>query len=507
MHVPCDYTEWAFTFRWHIAFSYDRSLQIAFWLRKHGYDCQVIDWVNHFNHDELYSLIRKFVSNSTAIIAVSTTFLCNSGYKHSDGIVRRIPEQVVSAIQSIKSIMPNLKVVFGGHMSDRLPSWGIADATVMTYTGSSEDVFLEYLEHLVYGNPEPIGEIVETTIGQRPEYRMFYHSARNPKYNIEHDNFRFSTRDIILHGEPLPLDVSRGCIFACRFCSYLRMGKKKLDYVRGMDYIRDEIFYNHENFGSTNYFVLDDTFNDTEWKISEFYKMTQTLPFEIDYFAYLRADLLQRFSDTPYMLKDSGLLVAFHGLESLNPEASQVVGKAWSGKHAREYIPRLYHEIWKAGVAQHVNFIVGLPGETESDIFDTANWFIDNNLFHIRYNLLSLGGKNNREHRYSVLSEFEKNPEKYGFRFNETPFVFYGTPMTWGNRTWTVGKAAEVTNLVSSHVARHNKLLSWWLPIIHWYGFSKSDVLTKYQNEIDFESLRPTTEKFLQQYRDRLMSL
>jgi len=40
-------------------------------------------------------------------------------------------------------------MVLGGYMSDRVPSWGVFDATVMSYTSATEDILLEYVSHLV----------------------------------------------------------------------------------------------------------------------------------------------------------------------------------------------------------------------------------------------------------------------------------------------------------------------------------------------------------------------
>ena len=185
-------------------------------------------------------------------------------------------------------------------------------------------------------------------------------------------------RSYILPGEPLPLEVSRGCIFACRFCQLPHLGKKKLDYIRGMNYIEDELNYNYETFGTKNYYILDDTFNDTEIKLKAFYDMSHRLPFDLNYSAYVRADLVHRFPDMAYLLKDSGMSGVFHGIESFHPSASVLLGKGWSGKHGKEFLPKLYHDVWNREVAQHLSFIVGITGDTLENVWDTAKWFVDN---------------------------------------------------------------------------------------------------------------------------------
>ncbi len=397
--------------------------KIAHWIRKHGYMAQVIDFSNAWHEKNLYKLTKKFITPDTRILAISTTFFALDTYEWSDGSEdNRMPERLINVARRIKQEFPKIKIVVGGYQADLLSGFGVIDASIMSYTMASEDIFLEYLEHLTKGTPPPLGRLIFPKSKYLPnESRMWYDTARNPKYNIEDDDFRFIKQDCILPGEPLPLDISRGCIFACKFCQYPHLGKGKLDYIRGMEYIEQEILENYKNFGTTKYYILDDTFNDTEIKLQAFYDMTQRLPFKLSYSSYLRADLIDRFPNMAYLLKESGCFGAYHGIESFHPEASKLVGKAWSGKRGKEFLPKLYHDIWKGEVPQHTNFIVGFTGDTQKNIDDTVAWFIDNDMHSINFNYLSLFGPNNSNSIYTVQSEFDKNAEKYGYTFLEPP--------------------------------------------------------------------------------------
>jgi hypothetical protein len=177
----------------------------------------------------------------------------------------------------MKSIMihPNIKFVLGGYSSEHLYGSGLFDATIMSYTDASEDIFVEYLDFLFDKGTEPEFKLITKYFNSAGLPRKHYFTAKNKVYSIEVDDFKFTKQHAVLPGEALPLDISRGCIFACRFCNYPHLGKSKTDYIRGMEYVKEELIYNYENFGTTNYMILDDTFNETLVKMDAFYKMVE----------------------------------------------------------------------------------------------------------------------------------------------------------------------------------------------------------------------------------------
>lgn len=502
-----DVVFWNGGVRWETLSRYIGPYKVSHWIKKAGYSSQVIDFVDDLSEEQLLSASLKFVDNNTKIIAISMTFISNNLYTWQSGNYARIPEHCVLVLRKIRQAYPNIKFVVGGYMSDRVSGWNIIDATIMSYTTASEDIFLEYLEHLAKGSPKPMGQLILANFAKNTgikKHRMHFNQAHEPKYNIEYDDFKFVREDVILPGEPLPLDVSRGCIFACKFCQYPHLGKKKLDYIRGMDYIEQELIYNYETFGTDKYYILDDTFNDTEVKMQEFYDMTQRLPFDITYSAYLRADLIHRFPNMAHLLQDSGLYGAYHGIETFHPKASKLVGKAWSGTHAKEWIPKLYHDIWKSKVPMHTNFIVGITGDTKENVESTADWFIDNQLHSIQFNTLGLFGPTSNTSRYSVLSEFDKNAEKYGYTFTSAQSEQY---RHWKTDNWTTSSAASMVKKVTKKIKPYKKINTWAIQSLLWYGYSKSYLETTPHKEMPWLSFRDESKALLDLYYTKLMAL
>ena len=469
--------------------------KVAHWVRKHNYTAQVIDFIDKISEDVLYNITKKFINPNTIVLGLSTTFLSLTLHTHSDGHKRNIAEHILNVLKRIKLENPNIKIVLGGYQSDTIQDYGVIDATIMSYDEASEDIFIEYLDYLSKNSIPP----------QSYDYsnRPVYHKANNPKYNIEVDDFKFTKQDCILRGEPLPLDVSRGCIFKCSFCRYPHLGKKKFDYVRGMNYLKEEMLNNYHEFGTTSYLILDDTFNDTEIKMQLFHSMVKSLPFEITYTAYLRADLIHRYPNMTHYLKDSGLFGAFFGLESLHPVASKIVGKAWSGKHAKEYIPELYHSIWKGQVPIHTNFIVGLTGDTQENINDTAKWFIQNKLHSINFECLGLYGPDQTTNR-TIKSDLDKDPSKYGYT------LFYADDNislpTWKNDAWTLDSAFLATTRARAAVRVYDKIRVWSIPIAMWYGADKKFILSK-TTANNYSTFAKTTADKLNEYINLLMKI
>jgi radical SAM superfamily enzyme YgiQ (UPF0313 family) len=469
-----------------VLYRYIGPYKIADWVRKHGYSAQVIDFADHFDENDLWELTTKFITKDTSVLAISTTFLSQQKYKTDRGI-QRLSEPILHVMARIKKEYPYIKVVLGGAYSEMIGGWRLLDAAVI---GKGEDIFLELLEHYKKGTPPP-KSVRKIPAWGKTVVEQFY-EANNKKYNIEVDAFRFAKNDCILWGETLPLELSRGCIFKCKFCQYEDIGKKKLDYLRSIECVREELIYNFENYGVTNYHILCDTFNDTTYKVDQWYKMSQSLPFKLNYSCYLRADLIHRYKDTGHQLYEAGLFGAFHGIESLHPKASHLVGKAWSGKHGREFIPELFHDIWNGQVTQHLSFIVGLPYETKEDILGTVEWFKENKLHAIRFPNLVV-----HKNVWRSSSEFERNAEDYGFKFYDDK--------NWNNGWWDSKEAEEYSAFLDQKMYEITKVNNWEAINLLSYGYSKDYILTK--NKKEYTDLGYRVDLKLNEYKNLLKNL
>lgn len=462
------------------------AYKIARSLRKEGYACQVIDFVNFMSEDDLIYLLKKFINPETKILGISTTFLT---------VDYKLLNHVVNAINYILDLYPNLKLVVGGAHS-KIPTEinNITRKNYVCVVGYGEDIILELINFYNLKGPEPVFELHTTPQG----IHRVYTSARVVKYNIETDDHLFSEQDCILPNETLPIEISRGCIFKCKFCNHLLLGRGKLDYLRDIELVKEQLIHNYEKWGTQNYYVICDTFNDTEYKMKMWHKMISELPFKIKYVSYLRADLLERYSDVPYMLAESGLMSCFHGIESLGP-GSKVVGKGWSEKRAREYIPDLYHNVWKKQVYQTIGIIVGLPGDTKETYLETLDWFEQNDLYCLDPSPLHMWKTAVNKNK----SEFERDYEKYGYYFPDN-----NRPTFWKNDYWDQGQAVQLLRDTHLRLRKISSFLgSWFTMIPLQYGYKKEQLSKENESLLSDYKLTILANEYLSKYIEKLKSL
>lgn len=347
--------------------------QLAHWLRSNGVECQVIDFCQWLPADKLVELSSKFITSKTKWIGISTSFLKDE---------KNLPPTLLSAIKILKAEYPWLKIVSGGPRAGEIKKEENLIDTVLH--GEAEDSLLQ----LVKGH------------------------NLSPKFDITKLNHRFVHQDCIIPGEVLPIELGRGCIFKCKFCGHHNLGKAKNTYQRAMHLVEEEIAYNWDNFRTTHYNFLDDTVNEDPQKVYGLSMLPAKTGVDIKWNGYLRADLVWSKPESAEQLRRSGLKTCFFGIESLNPKSSGAIGKGWSGRHAKSFLPELYHNLWGGEISIWCNHIIGLPYETPATLIDSYNWCKDNNFGSHYFTPLTL-----YEGRTTVQSQFSKNYASYGYKF------------------------------------------------------------------------------------------
>lgn len=381
--------------------------KLACELRKVGITCQVIDFTSDFDQDQLSQILEKFVKTAK-VVGFSTTFAVKFNTENllGDFNLANI-EKIVDYANALE-----IKVVFGGakvnHAKDLFGKRGSA-----YFQGYADHSFIEYCKSIIFGTLfDPL---------------LFTSDKTGELYDFKNSSFRFDKSDVIKHGEVLPLEISRGCIFKCKFCASPLTGKKKLDHVRDFKLIRDELIYNFDNFGTHLYIVLDETFNDSVEKMEMFYDAIKDLPFK-DYLyfsGYIRHDLLARDFERQIAILDKLNFRYFqYGIETLCWDSGKAIGKGMNPIDTIDFLRRMKHENSRRPpnkkFFQGSGMITGLPNENIEEISENLQIIIDEGLIEsLVFTALQIDKK------LTFNSEFEKNLSQHGYSKSDKGSIFW----------------------------------------------------------------------------------
>ncbi len=397
--------------------------------REHGYTVQVISKIQLIDLEELISLCEEFMDKDT-VIGLGTSLLIYPFENYTkEGFENNLSKKSVlykmlTVIEHFRSKY-NSKVIVGGAQAIAFQDITKADHVIQ---GESENKL-----------PQLLDKVKRKGIQKRPY-----------NWQITDCYFKWHPNDFIVNKEPLPLETSRGCIFRCKFCRFENIGKKKGTFERSLQCVREELIDNYIKYGTTHYWIADDTFNDNDARVNEFCELVESLPFKISFIGYIRLDLAHHYQDTTRRLYRAGLVGCSLGMESFHPEAAQAVGKAFSAKHGREFLDYFYHDICERNIVMNTCHIIGLPGETSQSLQKTINWYMKRPHIHINWSALALSDPK-RIPPEQVTSEFERNAEEYGYKF------FDDKPRTY----WERGEmnsllARSIRQDVFRQTKRHN---------------------------------------------------
>jgi len=403
------------------------AYRVATEIRKVGFTCQVIQLVTAFTSEELSQACNKFIGSDTVAIAFSTSFWLRVRFKVIGNLVSHI-------ISQAKHINNNIQILFGGPNGvDLLESVKNVDAVFLGY---SEKQFTDYIVSIRDKTTIPVPT-------RKQDNTLIYDvTASDKTFNFCRCQIIYQPEDCVDPGESITLEVSRGCIFKCKFCAYPLNGKKKLDFIKDYDVLTEELIYNYENFGIYKYLISDDTFNDSNEKLAHLHKIFTSLPYKIYFACYLRLDLLHAHRDQVRLLKEMGLRGCHFGVESFHDRAASSIGKGLGGVKSKKFLQELKNELWGDDVKISISVITGLPHETYESYMETKQWILDPNNLVDGVRIFPLLLVNPIHDNLPYKSEFQLNASKYGYYWPDPK-----QPRIWKNLSSPIKHYSEAESL------------------------------------------------------------
>jgi radical SAM superfamily enzyme YgiQ (UPF0313 family) len=412
--------------------------------------------------DQIIDMIEHFIGPETFALGISSTYW--SWSEHG------VPANILEVMSRVKDKWPQLKIVLGGPKKRKYSKLFDID-----FVGEAEDKFTVWCQE----------QIDKKGLG------LF-----NKKFNIVDLAHRHDARDAIGYGEVLAIELGRGCVFRCKFCGHHNLGKPKYSYQRNHELVLDEMRFNYENFGTTMYTFLDDTVNEDVDKTARLARLKTDLGFNIEWTGYLRADLVWSRKESPQQLEESGMNSCFFGIESFHQSASQAVGKGWSGKHARDFLPHLYHNIWKGKINIYNSFIIGLPGENIDSLRESVRWCQATDIGTHWFNPLSLYV----DRKDQATSEFALNYKDYGY-FNVDESTGY-----WENDQMTSRDSLELGIELNAELSKTNRISAFLTASAMNLGFSSREI-SQWNLDTYFSKCKTKAPSFITDYLMRLKAV
>lgn len=430
--------------------------KIANILEDNGYPTRVIPHFHYYlkyHINKILDLIDHYKS-TLKFIGIGTTFMSFD--------IRFLEEY---KILWDKCAEHNIRIILGGplrHSDHILDNHNLKYQRIIGYAETSIMKFLE----------------------SKNTNRIFAYDTKSLTYDFHNCGVAFRSNAVITPRESLPLEVSRGCRFKCKFCGFVLLGRKPTDnYIRHPDRLYEELMHNFEHWKIQNYFMSCDTFNESTEKLRMVQKVVERLPFEIRFAAYLRADLLNSDQDQIHILKDMGLHGATFGIETLNHESGKIIGKGLKPTTLLNVLD-IAKEVWGDQVIMHASFIVGLPKDTPKTVTDWIKLVTDGKtaLDSAIFRGLSINSSNfeaNEEH----MSIIDKDPKKYGYLFNETNEQWYNKQNGWNSV-----KANYIAETVNETMRNNFKIPSWNYVESLGYGFDKKYLNSFTRGDVGYDN-------------------
>ncbi|MEM2345497.1 MAG: radical SAM protein, partial [Archaeoglobaceae archaeon] len=304
-----------------------------------------------------------------------------------DELVKKIKNSIIVGITSttptfvsalnyakkIKEVFPDVFVILGGvHISfepEKAVSNDFVDAVCI---GEGEETIVEVAERV------EAGKTLEGVKGiyYKEEGKLRKNEPRNFIENL--DSLPFPAFDLMplekysVLGQKIkhfPMITSRGCPFACRYCSSsLFMGHRFR--ARSAKNVVDEIEWLMDEFKAKHIAFSDDTFTLNKKRVVEICEEIKRRKLEITWSCSSRIDTVT--DELLKLMKSVGCVAIYYGIESASKRILEYYRKRISIERAKEVV----RTTRKIGISTICSFIIGAPIETREEMKKTLEFAI-----------------------------------------------------------------------------------------------------------------------------------
>ena len=447
--------------------------RVATLLREQNIETEVVDFFSDFEFDELVKILDFYKNKNLIMIGFSV-------------VLNTFNEDLINNfVNFIRNNFSKTKIIVGGQ---RPWEKGVrnADLYLEGYIESAVDKLLLYLN-----NDTNHGFHIE----EYDKIKYVNCTKNYPLSDTKKLRNVYSHSDFIDPSESLALEVSRGCIFACKFCDFPLLGRKKNDYVRDEDDLYEELLYNYKMFGTKSYYIADETYNESINKVQSLLNVSKRLNFKLELMAFIRLDLLDSLENTLEMCYETGFRAFSIGIESFSEKASKTIGKGYNGKKGKSYLTHIKTKY--PDISLNCSFVVGLPEESSQEVIDSIEWANNSQII----DSWTVSTLNIAENPVSFQSYFAKNWAMYGYK--KVSVDEFGN-IIWKNKYYTYEEATNLTNKLNGYHYDNKKMNGWHAFTTTALGFKLDQMLFHKRSDKKLMiKLYKLSTKFVNDYKSK----
>lgn len=365
------------------------ALELSRRISDAGHTSTVIDWFTHWSIEQLKESAEAwFDSGDDNVIAISTPFSTTDVY------------YLTPFLEWAKNKWPKLVVIHGGGR--------VFDPTVKNvdvfFLGRSMQIFDDWLHKR---------DLSRYTVNTGPlvlKNLDFDQYVDVPVVPIIQDDDFYTQDDI------LGFEIGVGCKFNCTFCNYELRGAK-IAKLTDSKTLHKFFFDAYTKYGIENFFIADDTPNESDIKLKILADALDGLPFHPKITGFTRLDILAGRPTQIEYYKKIQFDSLFFGIETFNEKASKGIRK-------KSAFFNVYDALKKLRAVSPDTFlvgglIVGLNGDSEKSIAQSVERVINERLLDSvqLYPLLLLKSQNAIIGE-GYMSDLEADPEKFGYKLS-----------------------------------------------------------------------------------------
>jgi anaerobic magnesium-protoporphyrin IX monomethyl ester cyclase len=327
-------------------------LYLSSWLDQHGIANDVFD-TTFASSNELSSYLIK---TQPTVIGIYVNLMTKPN--------------VLRLIKEARALVPDTKIILGGpevtHSAEKFLRAG-ADAIVI---GEGERTFLELVQYIMSGktfDPSIAGiayldgdRCVQTL--ERDKLRDLDELPIPAREKINLNQYLDAWKKI--HGRnAMSVSTMRGCPYTCKWCSRAVYG---LSYRRrSPEKVVEELAHITKQYQPDTIWFVDDVFTISHKWLNSFREELESANLKISYECITRADRLNE--EVILILKATGCFRVWIGAESGSQKVIDLMDRRVDVSQVREMIRLTRKHQMETGTF----IMLGYPGETEADIYET----------------------------------------------------------------------------------------------------------------------------------------